>query len=103
MMSENIIIAAVGGLTYNIVPLLELWKTPKESRPDFKEWLYWVPYVVWPLLAGFLLYLYEESPGIKITRFLSFHIGISAPFIIRKMMEVLPIQPAQISLKDNKQ
>lgn len=98
-MSEYIIIAAIGGLTYNIVPLLELWKTPKESRPDFKEWLYWVPYFVWPLLAGFLLYLYE-SPEIKVTRFLSFHIGISAPLIIRKMIEVLPTEPGRIKLKD---
>ncbi len=101
-MNEYIIIAAVGGLTYNVVPLLELWKTPKESRPDFKDLFYWVPYLVWPLLAGFLLYTYQ-SPGVKITRFLSFHIGISAPLIIRKMMEVLPVEPEKIKLTDKDQ
>ena len=100
IMNEYIIIAAVGGLAYHVVPLLELWKTPKESRPDFKELLYWVPYLVWPLLAGFLLYLYQ-SPEIKITRLLSFHIGISAPLIIRKMME-LP-EPERIKLTDQDQ
>ncbi len=101
-MNEYIIIAAVGGLTYNIVPLLELWKNPKESRPDFKDLFYWVPYLVWPLLAGFLLYLYQ-SPGVQITKFLSFHIGISAPLIIRKMIEVLPVEPEKIKLTDQDQ
>jgi len=98
-MNENIIIAAVGGLTYNIVPLLELSQTPKESRPDFKDWLYWAPYFIWPLLAGFLLYLYQ-SPEINITKLLSFHIGISAPLIIRQMMKSLPIEPEKIKLRD---
>ena len=101
-MSEYILISAVGGFTYNIVPLLELWKTSKESRPDFKDWLYWLPYFVWPLLAGFLLYLYE-SPDIKVTKFLAFHIGISTPLIIRKMIEVLPVTPDEIKLEDQNQ
>jgi hypothetical protein len=101
-MNEYIIIAAVGGLTYNVVPLLELSRSPKESRPDFKDPLYWVPYLIWPVLAGFLLYLYQ-SPEIKITKLLSFHIGISAPLIIRQMIKVLPVEPETINLTDQDQ
>ena len=102
MISEHVIIAAMGGFAYNVVPLLELWKTPKESRPDFRDIFYWLPYLGWPILAGFLLYLYE-SPELIISRLLAFHIGISAPLAIRKMIEMLPIIPAKVKLKDNKQ
>ena len=101
-MSEYIVISAIGGFIYNVVPLLELWKAPKESRPDFKDFLYWLPYFVWPILAGFLIYLYEV-PGMTITKLLAFHIGISAPLIIRKMIEVLPVSPETIKLKDGDQ
>ena len=101
-MSEYIVISAIGGFTYNIVPLLELWKSPKQSRPDFKDFFYWLPYFVWPLLAGFLIYLYE-IPDMKVTKLLAFHIGISAPLIIRKMIEVLPVAPETIKLKDQDQ
>ena len=101
-MSEYIVISAIGGFTYNVVPLLELWKTPKESRPDFKDILYWLPYFAWPILAGFLLYLYE-IPDMKITKLLAFHIGLSAPLIIRKMIEVLPVSPEAVKLKDDDQ
>lgn len=101
-MNEYIIISAVGGLTYNLVPLLELYKTPKESRPDFKDFFYWLPYFAWPLLAGFLLYLYD-SPNMKVTKLLAFHIGISAPLIIRKMIEILPVAPESVKLKDQDQ
>jgi len=92
----------VGGLTYNVVPLLEFWKTPKESRPDFRDFFYLLPYVAWPLLAGFLLYLYE-GPELKLSKLLAFHIGISAPLAIRKMIEVLPVTPDMIRLKDQNQ
>jgi hypothetical protein len=101
-MSKYVMIAALGGFAYNVVPLLELWKKPKESRPDFGDLLYWLPYVAWPLLAGFLLYLYE-GPELKLSKFLAFHIGVSAPLAIRKMIEVLPVTPDKIKLKDQNQ
>ncbi|OGL42890.1 MAG: hypothetical protein A2042_01965 [Candidatus Schekmanbacteria bacterium GWA2_38_11] len=98
-MNEYILIAACGGFAYNVVPLLELWKTPKESRPDFGELLYWLPYIAWPFLAGFLLYLYE-SPELKLSKLLAFHIGVSAPLVIRTMIQVLPVTPDKIKLED---
>jgi len=101
-MDQYIIIAAFGGLAYNVVPLLELWKTPKESRPDLSEWLYWLPYVIWPFLAGFLLYLYE-SPEMKLSKLLAFHIGITAPLAIRTMIQILPVTPTSIALEDQEQ
>lgn len=101
-MSEYVMIAAAGGLTYNVVPLLELWKTPKNSRPDLKDILYWLPYLVWPIVAGFLLYLYE-SPTITFSKIIAFHIGLSAPLAIRKMIDVLPVIPSKVILTDKNQ
>jgi hypothetical protein len=102
MISENVIMAALGGLVYNIVPLLELWKMPVESRPDFRNLLYWIPYLIWPLLAGFLYYLYE-SPEFVTSKLIAFHIGVTAPLAFRKMIEVLPVIPAKIKLRDGNQ
>lgn len=75
---------------------------PKEARPNLRELLYWLPYIIWPLLAGFLLYLYED-PDLKLSKLLAFHIGISAPLIITTMIQVLPDIANKINLKDQNQ
>lgn len=101
-MNEYILIAGVGGVVYNVVPLLEVWKAPKESRPDLGEWLYWLQYIAWPILAAFLMYLYE-SPELNITKLLAFHIGLSAPLTIRAMLQVSPAIPKAVKLTSKDQ
>jgi hypothetical protein len=98
-MSENVMIAAAGGFLYNVIPLLEVWKKSRESRPDFHDIWYWIPYFIWPFLAGFLYYLYQ-SPEFITSKIIAFHIGLTAPLAFRKMIEVLPVIPEKIKLKD---
>lgn len=98
-MSEHIWLAAVGGFAYNVIPLLELQWKPKESRPDFKSVIYWLPYIIWPVLGGILAYAYE-SPQSPLNKLLALHIGLSTPIILRQMIQTLPFNPRQVKLAD---
>ena len=87
--------AAAGGVTINFVHLIEYSKRPKKERPDFSDILYWIVFLLYPILGAFLAYVYVES-GVKLTPILSFHIGLSAPLILRTMIEVNPMKSRTI-------
>jgi RsiW-degrading membrane proteinase PrsW (M82 family) len=101
-MNEHILLAAGGGLAYNVLQLLELQSKPKESRPDFKDFIYWLPYFIWPILSGLLAYVYE-SPQTPLNKLLALHIGLSSPLIFRQMVQILAINPKQVKLADSDQ
>lgn len=101
-MNEHIFIAAAGALIYNVLQFLEVLSKPRASQPDFKSWLYWLPYAIWPVLGGFLAYVYQ-TPTTPLSKFVSFHIGLSSPLILRQMVQSLPIVPNKIPLKDDDQ
>ena len=89
-----IILAAIGGLVINVLNLLELQNVPKDRRPDFHDWLYWLPFFAWPLLGGIVGYLYNDSAS-PLGKIVAFHIGISSPLILRAMANVIPAQARQ--------
>ena len=90
-MTTSVLMAAFGGFTINILQLLEYSKLPKNERPEFRDWLFWLPYVVWPVLGAVLAFAYLES-GIEISAILGFNIGLSAPLILRAMVESNPVR-----------
>lgn len=94
-MSTAVLMAAIGGFTINILQLLEYSKLPKNERPEFRDWLFWLPYVVWPVLGAVLAFAYIES-GIEISAILGFNIGLSAPLILRAMVESNPAKGTTI-------
>ena len=91
----NVILASLGGLAINILHLVEYSKRPKAERPDFKDWLFWIPYPTWPLLGGLLAFAYERS-GVQLSPILALNVGLSAPLIFRAMLDANPIKPAAI-------
>lgn len=95
-MDTLIILAGSGGFIYNILQLMELIKVPKENRPDFKDWIYWIPYLVWPLLGGLLAYAYLES-GLTFSPLIALNVGLSAPLIFRQMINSNPLSPDNIN------
>jgi hypothetical protein len=103
-MNQTIILAAVGGLIYNVLPLLELQKAPKADRPDFKDWLFWLPFFIWPLLAGLLGFAYsssaQPSSGPAMTPLLALNVGLSAPLILRAMAQANPFQKGTQPVSD---
>ena len=88
-MDKLIIYGAIGGFLINILNLLELRFVPKEERPDFKDILYWLPFIVWPLTGGFLVHIYQAT-NFTLQPLLAFNVGLSAPLTIRAMAEANP-------------
>jgi hypothetical protein len=86
-----LILAFFGGLAVNLLNLMELQNVPKDRRPDFKDPLYWLPYVIWPLMGGLLAYIYEASNN-PLKPIIAFQVGASAPLIIRAMARAVPSQ-----------
>lgn len=94
-MNTPIVLAAMGGLTINILHLVEYSKRQKTERPDFKDWLFWVPWAVWPALGSVLAFAYLES-GVQLSPILALNVGLSAPLIFRAMIEANPVKPNAI-------
>jgi hypothetical protein len=91
ILTAPVVLAATGGLVVNVLSLLELQHVPKNQRPDFRDLLYWLPFVAWPLLGGIVGYLYNDNVS-PLGKIVAFHIGISSPLILRTMASVLPAQ-----------
>jgi hypothetical protein len=84
-----ILIAAGGGLALQLLNLLELPQLKKNDRPDFKDWVYYIPYIVNPLLGAFITFVYLKT-NTTLNPVLALHIGASAPVILRTMASTLP-------------
>lgn len=80
-----IVLAACGGLLGKLIDLVELHAVPKNRRPDLKEFLYWLQFVIWPAAGGILALAYQES-GHAVRGLLALNIGLSAPLIVKSMM-----------------
>ena len=86
-----VLIAAGGALAGQLLLLLEQIKLPADKRPDYKKFIYYWPYIINPALGAFLVYIYAITPNITLTPLLAFHLGASAPLIIRTMVSAAQI------------
>ena len=80
--------AAFGGIAINLLPLMELRTLPKEQWPDFKHIVYWLPFMIWPILGAGLALAYET--GTDLNGIVAINIGVSAPLILRAFAESNP-------------
>lgn len=87
--TQQIVLAAIGGLVISVLNLLELQHVPKDRRPDLSDRLYWVAFVAWPLLGGLVGYLYTD-PSAPLGRVVSFQLGMSAPLILKTAANAIP-------------
>jgi hypothetical protein len=78
------ITAALASLMMQLLNLLETRGLPAARRPDFRSFIYWIPYFVLPILALFLIYILD---GEVISRRIAAGIGISAPAIFRSLAQ----------------
>lgn len=93
--TKPVFFAIFGALAIKLLELVELYKVPKLERPDFKDWLYWLPFCVMPFLGGGLALMYTSS-NIALQPVLAVNVGVSAPLILRAMAEYNPFQPRVI-------
>lgn len=89
IISEPVVLGILGGLALNMLNLAELQNVPKERRPDMHSILYWLPFVVWPLLGGIIAYIYND-PKAPLGKVVAFHLGLASPAVLRTMATVLP-------------
>jgi hypothetical protein len=85
----TICIAAGGSLAINLLNFLEALNLPKDRRPVFRDVAYWVPYIIYPILGGFVAYVYLAS-GFEIKPLLGLPLGASAPLILRAAASAIP-------------
>lgn len=83
---ENYIFGALGGFAVNVVSLIEL-KNP--NKKILKKLGFWFKFFGLPILGLIIVAVYSGS-NIILTPVLSFHLGISAPLIIKSMATVAP-------------
>jgi bacteriorhodopsin len=84
-----IFIAAGGSLAINLLNFVEALNLPKDTRPNFSEFTYWVPFMVFPILGGFVSYVYMAS-DYDIKPVLALQLGASAPLILRAAASAIP-------------
>lgn len=84
-----------GALGMKFLELAELRNIPKVQRPDLKDWVYWVPFLILPLIGGGLAYAYVMS-NVALQPILAVNVGVSAPLILRAMAESNPFRANKI-------
>lgn len=87
--SEPIVLSIIGGLLYQLFPIIENAKKNRKSKPDQFNWrlLFILPFYC--LLAGIIGYVYFE--GIEeVNKVMALHVGASAPLILRALGSSLP-------------
>lgn len=94
-MTTAVWFAVFGGFLINVLQLMEYANRPKLQRPDFKDFLFWFPYAAWPLISGMLAYAYVES-GVQLSPIVALNVGLSAPLVIRGMVDANPFKPTAI-------
>lgn len=90
-----VLFAFFGALGLKLLELAELHHVPKSSRPDYREFVYWIPFLIMPLLGGGLAYAYVMS-DVQLKPMLAINVGVSAPLIFRAMAQINPWQPQAI-------
>ena len=88
--------AIAGAFAIKLLEIAELHKIPKIERPDMKDWLYWAPFFILPLLGGGLAQVYISS-GTVLTPILAINIGVSAPLVLRAMAQVNPLEKTTVT------
>ncbi|MCU7549862.1 hypothetical protein OCK74_12090 [Chitinophagaceae bacterium LB-8] len=89
-MENFILVPAISGLVAQILNLLEALKADPARQPNFKDWIYWLPYLIGPILGGFAgYYSFHDNPN-SFTTTLGVQVGISAPLLLRGLAATIP-------------
>ena len=84
-----VLFAAFGAFGMQLLHLLEIRNIPKAERPDFKDFFYWLPFIVSPIIGGGLALAYIY-PADVLKPLVAINVGVSAPLILRSMAIMNP-------------
>lgn len=94
-LSAPVWFATAGAFAIKLLELAELHKLPAVERPDLKDWVYWLPFLILPILGGGLAHVYISS-NTTLSPILAVNVGVSAPLMLRAMAQVNPIEPSVV-------
>ncbi len=94
-MQEYILIPAIAGFVAQLLNLLEIARLEPARRPNFKDWVYWLPYIIGPIVSGFAGYFSFNGNMAGFTPMLGVQVGIAAPLTLKGFANVLPKIPPQ--------
>jgi hypothetical protein len=86
---EPVIISALGGLSVQLLYVIDGLNAPKDRRPDFQAPSYYIGILGNIILSIILGYVYFDEQQ-KLNRIVYFHIGLSAPLILRTLATTIP-------------
>lgn len=86
---EPVIYCMLGGIAVQILNVLDGLRAPKDRQPDFKSGYYYAAIVLNIILSIILGYVYFDETQ-KLNKIIYFHIGVSAPLIMRTLATTLP-------------
>jgi hypothetical protein len=81
--------AAFGGIAIPLLGLMELRTITVDRRPSLRDFAYWIPFIVGPILGAVLALAYELS-ATELNPILGINIGASAPLILRSLAQAVP-------------
>ncbi len=99
-LNQAVWFAVFGAFAIKLLELSELHKIPKIERPDLKDWLYWVPFMILPILGGGLAHMYISSNTI-LNPIIAVNVGVSAPLILRAMAQANPLESTIVNTPDD--
>lgn len=90
--TEGVILSALGGLAYPLLTLLERIQQPNANKIDLKDVSFYVSIIIYVFLASIIGYIYfHDKLGFAVNdRLLAFHVGITAPLLVRTLATALP-------------
>ena len=93
---EPVLIAGLGGASVQLLYLIDGMKAPKDRRPDFRSLTYYLGIFGNIALSVILGYVYFDTDQ-KLNKIVYFHIGLSAPLILRTLATTIPevVRPPQ--------
>jgi hypothetical protein len=89
MFSEPVIISTLGGAAVQLLYLVDGLNAPSDRKPDFKSVSYYFGILVNIALSAILGYVYFDDTQ-KLNKIVYFHLGASAPLILRTLATSLP-------------
>lgn len=87
--TEPVLIATLGGAAVQLLYLLDGLNAPRDRRPDFLSVSYYIGILGNIALSAILGYVYFDETQ-QLNRIVYFHIGLSAPLILRTLATTLP-------------
>jgi hypothetical protein len=86
---EPVWISALGGFSVQLLYVIDGLNAPKDRRPDFKDFSYYFGIICNIALSVILGYVYFDDQQ-KLNKIVYFHIGLSAPLILRTLATTIP-------------